>query len=299
MHVVLLTYYSALIVAASVVGGMIPQWVRLTHRRTEMAVSLVAGTMLGVALLHMLPHALAGMAESGQAGPPVMAIVAAFRWVLGGFLVMFFIERFCCFHHHDVPEEGEEEGSEHASHCCSDHDHTHTDHTLALTWGGAAMGLTLHSLLAGVALAASVRHAPEGAALAGIGTLLAIVLHKPFDAMTIAMLMRRGGWSRGAQSAVNALFALAVPAGMLIFYAGVAPLEAAGAAWPVSAAVAFSAGVFLCVSMSDLLPELHFHHHDRLKLSAALIAGLVLADVACRLETHTHAPPAAAESELD
>ena len=41
-------------------------------------------------------------------------------------------------------------------------------------------------------------------------------------------------------------------------------------------ALAFSAGTFLCIALSDLLPELQFHSHDRLKLSLALLAGFGL-----------------------
>lgn len=54
---VVLTYYCLLILVASIAGGMIPVWFRLTHRVMECAVSFVAGVMLGVGLLHMLPHA--------------------------------------------------------------------------------------------------------------------------------------------------------------------------------------------------------------------------------------------------
>ncbi|MCA9183974.1 MAG: hypothetical protein KDA99_00090 [Planctomycetales bacterium] len=39
----------------------------------------------------------------------------------------------------------------------------------------------------------------------------------------------------------------------------------------------FSAGVFLCISLSDLLPEVQFHQHDRFWLSAALLVGVALA----------------------
>ena len=42
-------------------------------------------------------------------------------------------------------------------------------------------------------------------------------------------------------------------------------------------ALAFCAGSFLCIASSDLLPELQFHSHDRLKLSAALLPGLTVA----------------------
>jgi zinc and cadmium transporter len=297
---VLLTYYSVGIVLMSVFGGLIPHMVRLTHRRTELAVSFVAGTMLGVAMLQLLPHALAGVPSSDPSDPigvPGARYAPTLYWVTAGFLAMFFIERFFCFHHHEVgPEADADEHGDACDHGPHHHDHASSDHTAGLTWSGAAMGLTLHSMLGGVALAASVLHAPPGTWLAGFGAFLATALHKPLDAMTIAVLMERGGWSALARCVVNGLFALAVPLGMVVFYAGMAPLGDERADGALALAMAFSAGVFLCVSLSDLLPELHFHHHDRLKLSAALLAGLAVADIAGRFEAHTHGPPPAPPS---
>ena len=39
----------------------------------------------------------------------------------------------------------------------------------------------------------------------------------------------------------------------------------------------FAAGAFLCISLSDLLPEIHFHSHDRVKLTVSLLVGIALA----------------------
>ncbi|TWT33528.1 zinc transporter ZupT [Posidoniimonas corsicana] len=283
--IVLLAYYCVAILLASVLGGMLPGWLRLTHRWMECAVSLVAGVMLGVALLHLLPHALDTAAATGS-GPN--RFLGPLQWALVGWLAMFFVERFFCFHHHDLPDDDHDH--DHAGPiACEEHGHAHSDHSHDLSWGGAIFGLTLHSVLAGVALAASVFHNQTGGAWAGLGVFVAIVLHKPFDSMTIAMLMARGGRSATAQAAANAAFALAVPLGAVLFYLGaVNGHEAANAA--AGSALAFSAGMFLCISMSDLLPELQFHHHDRFKLSAALLLGLAVAWVACRFEQHTHGP---------
>src|SRR5689334_25335187 len=114
MPTVLLAYYCALILVASIIGGMIPVWFQLTHRWMQIAVSFVAGVMLGIGVLHMLPHALldaTAAAESSTelaaaSGTSVYAATAvAVRWItvslLAGMLVMFFIERFFSFHHHD------------------------------------------------------------------------------------------------------------------------------------------------------------------------------------------------------
>lgn len=295
-----LTYYSLAIIAASIVGGMIPSWIHLTHRRMQVAVSFVAAMMFGVGLLHMLPHALAeaqAVAAAATPGPAASesAISTVMLWTLAGWLVMFFIERFFCFHHHDVDDDSAGKIHDHDEQC--DHDHRlHHD----VVWGGAALGLALHSVIEGVALATSVLHSHGAMPLAGFGAFLVILLHKPFDSMTIAMLMARGGRSTRWRHVVNGLFAAAIPLGAAISWnllGGAAVSESgASAATPwLAYSLAFSAGTFLCISLSDLLPELQFHQHDRVKLSVALLLGLALSIGVGRLErlSHRHlvAPP--------
>src|SRR5215470_6302932 len=176
MPTVLLAYYCALILVASIFGGMIPVWFQLTHRWMQFAVSFVAGVMLGIGVLHMLPHALldataaaevsmssSAAASSGISSTSTYAATAiAVRWItiwlLAGMLAMFFIERFFSFHHHDVPEDDEQKHHDHDhdhSHDQHDHPHPHEPQASDLSWSGAALGLFLHSLLNGVALAAA------------------------------------------------------------------------------------------------------------------------------------------------
>jgi zinc and cadmium transporter len=288
--IVPLTYYCLIILGASILGGMLPHWFRLTHRGMQVAVSFVAAMMLGVGMLHMLPHAMAearvvnGSAQGGE--------FAVMLWALGGWLTMFFIERFFCFHHHDIESDAAGHVHEHEDACDHGHHHRHD-----ITWSGAAFGLTVHSIIEGVALAASVYHRHDNLPLAGLGTFLVIVLHKPFDSMTIGMLMARGGWSPQARHAVNAIFAFAIPVGIGLFYAG---LRSDAPTGPLLAySLAFSAGTFLCISLSDLLPELQFHDHDRVKLSIALVVGLALALGVGKLESlvHRHATATSAPSQ--
>jgi zinc and cadmium transporter len=241
-------------------------------------------------------------------------------WMLGGFLVMFFLQRFSHFHHHDVPDEDPEGcvGTPQDSHCGCGHDHhhggvseghgpVHHDHTLAgksarqLSWGGAALGLTLHTLIDGMALAASVEAAAshgDTGLLLGFSTFLVIFLHKPFDAMVISTLMTAGGWSRASRHVVNGLFALAIPVGVLLFHAGAAQYVEDSHVF-LGSALAFAGGTFLCIATSDLLPELQFHSHDRGKLSIALLLGLLLAAVVGKFESsgHDHHEPAVPAAE--
>ena len=75
---VLLAAYCLLILVASLGGGMLPIWLRLTHTRMQIATSAVAGLMLGVGLLHMFAHA----AES------LGSVNTAVGWMLAGFLAL-------------------------------------------------------------------------------------------------------------------------------------------------------------------------------------------------------------------
>jgi zinc and cadmium transporter len=303
--------YCIAIVAASLLGGWIPLHVRLTHKRLQLANSLIGGFMLGIALLHMLPHAMIS-------NNPFQQLML---WMVAGVLTMFLLERFFHFHQHDLPSHppsAHDDGHDHPH----DHGHTHVhgpgcehdpdpvpvdqcdedtteaphyDHKPKLSWSGAAIGLILHSLIAGIALGASMS-AEQDVALPGLALFLVIVFHKPFDSMTLLALVASTGWSRKTGHLINALFALAVPLGAAIFMFGFAD-EHDAHSMVVGNALAFTAGVFLCIALSDVLPELHFHQHDKIKLTAALIAGLAIAWGIAHFEMkhhdHGHGAPAA------
>ncbi len=350
----LLVVYSLAILVVSLAGGVAPLVLRLTHRRLELAVSFVAGVMLGVAMLHMLPHAIVEAQHAGSLqGVMIMTLV--------GLVVMFLVERFLSFHHHDPPGGGpvrsvhshtehshsrdpraerqesiadsrpdraagggaletdvrqrHPDDAEHVEIGASEDD-SRSSHDLRpsphvsdaplpspplpspaeqtpshpdVTWGGAAVGLSIHSVISGVALAASVEAQAHlsAEAWAGWTTFLVIFLHKPFDSLTLGALMARGGWPILWRHVVNGLFALLIPLGVALFILGVRP-ESLESSPAVAYALAFSAGTFLCIALSDLLPELQFHAHDRGKLSIALLLGLAVALAASQFEGHEH-----------
>lgn len=267
--------------AVSVAGGAVPLCSRLSHRWMQVLLSLVAGVMAGVAVLDIFPHAvevLSGAEAScghdhahdhahdhghahGQA--TTAGLQAGLWWALGGFMAMYLLERFVCFHHHDVQGQA----------CCE-----HAGHGHRFAWTGALTGLSVHALLAGAGLAAAVA-VETASAWPGLGMLLAIAVHKPFDGLAIVVLMERDGRSARARWGMNAIYALVTPAGIVLgWFIG----AAIGAGWsgPV---LALTAGILLCIALSDVLPELQFHAHDRLILSLALMAGLGIAAAAAAL----------------
>ncbi|MEH6584068.1 MAG: ZIP family metal transporter [Halioglobus sp.] len=261
----LLIGYCLAIALFSLIGGLLPNWVRMTHTRTQLVMSFVSGLMLGVAFYHLLPHSIALVGGPGAADVSVW-------WLMVGLIAMLLLLRMFHFHQHDFSHEEDEH-----------HDHHHhgqgepTAHPLS--WLGIALGLALHTIIDGVALGAVIQGeaaSGEMAGLLGVGVFLAILMHKPLDAMSITTVMEAGGWSRTARATTNAIFAFMCPVGALLFFFGVGYLDDARD-YVVGVALAFSAGAFICIALSDLLPEVHFHSHDKTKLTVAFMLGIVLA----------------------
>ena len=256
----LLIIYGSAIAVVSLLGGFLPNWVRMTHTRTQMIMSFVSGFMLAVAFFHLLPHSLVLVGGVGAADE-----VAA--WLMLGLVGMLLMLRLFHFHQHDFSD------AEHSHH---DHHHEATAHSLS--WIGIALGLGLHTLIDGVALGAALYGAntPGVTGLLGFGVFLAMRLHKPLDAMSVTSIMEAGGWGKSARTAMNVVFALLCPLGAALFYFGIGATSA-DQQHIVGLALAFAAGAFVCIALSDLLPEVHFHSHDRGKLTAAFLAGIALA----------------------
>lgn len=310
----LLVVYCVFVVAASLLGGWLPKMLRLTHTRLELMMSLVGGLMLGVALLHLIPHSV--------------EMTGSLDWTMGavviGLLFMFGLIRVFHVHQHGTLEDDLGSAEHDHSHC--DHEHHHHDEGPALvglqnpyassavpaaakpghhghhhahgpgvaySWVGLAIGLALHTLIDGMALGASVAseallHDTGVLGMMGVGTFLAVALHKPLDAMSITTVMHAGKWSDTAIAWINFAFALMCPLGAALFYFGAGSLGAQQAL-VVGTALAFAGGVFLCISLADILPEVSFHSHDRVKLTTALLVGVLLAYGIGYLEpAHSH-----------
>src|SRR5580692_5759675 len=177
-----LLLYSAAILAFSLVGGSVPFLGKVSHSRLQMYLSLSAGVMLGASFFHVMPDAmkLAG---------------ANFGWWMAlGVVGLFCIERFVAPHSHEASSKLQQE-HEHEPGC--EHDH---EHRAAPAVGGwmAVLGLTIHTFMNGVGLAGAVKadfdeSSPSQWVMPGLALFLAIVLHKPADALAISTVLSRKG----------------------------------------------------------------------------------------------------------
>ncbi len=271
-----LSVYTAAILLGALAGGALPLFASV--RRSDLLLSFSAGVMLGAAFFHMLPEAVEG---GGAAVVP---------FVLAGFLLLYLLERFVLVHvcaepgpnerlstagaplpHHEL-----EPAEEHARHALADghahaHPHGHVEgtgcdvHTLGLA---AWLGMSAHTVVDGFALgAASVQ--PE----LGVLVFLAILAHKVPNAFSLSTILISEGYSRARAVWMNAAFALMVPVGAGLY---VLLRELVHAQRFTSLALAVSAGTFLHLSLSDILPDLHRRGTSKWRLSASMVAGVAV-----------------------
>jgi zinc and cadmium transporter len=304
--------YSSLIPIASLLGGHLPFRGRVTHSKLQFYLSLSAGVMLGASFFHVMPEAMQ------YAG-------AKFGWWMSlGVVGLFCIERFIAPHSHEIDGGGHHhhEKHEHVHRHEGDDEHKHLlaeketvplriegesplphllsephDHRAAApTVAGwmAVVGLTIHTFMNGVGLAGAVQAGSElgekttvlGWALPGLAMFLAIVLHKPADALAISTVLTRKGVSRQVIGMVQIGFALMVPVGVMAFQFTRGAIAHDMQNQLTGAALAFSAGTFLFIALSDLLPEVQFHRHDRFALFLALTSGVAVMGGIALLEGH-------------
>jgi zinc and cadmium transporter len=235
-----------------------------------------------------------------------------------GVVGMFCIERFIAPHSHEVDGGGHHPNGHDCGH---HHEHPHEPAVVALPvremhraaapavagWM-AVLGLTIHTFMNGVGLAGAVEAGvAERASLApasvvavtfpGWALFLAIVLHKPADALAISTVLSRKGVSRQKLLVVQACFACMVPIGAAAFLLARQVLQDNLASQLTGAALAFSAGTFLFIALSDLLPEVQFHQHDRIPLFLALILGVGFMGLVAYLEPHGETKPEPGHSQ--
>ena len=261
----LLAAYGVAIAAASLAGGWLSSVLGDSHTRTQMAMSLVAGLILGVGLYHMLPHGVARLQGPG-------AVATAAWWAVLGVVLMVLLLRAAYFHQHDFSSEA------------------HAAHAHSSSWLGMVGGLGVHSVVEGVALGTSVlavERLAGGLSFASAGAFLAILLHKPLEALSVVSVMRGAGAGVRLRLAANAAFALLCPISALLTFWGAGLLGEYQDA-VIGRALALSAGAFLCISLSDLLPETQFHRHDRAKLAVSFLAGIGVAYALHLLEAGAH-----------
>ena len=127
----------------------------------------------------------------------------------------------------------------------------------------------------GSALSVVLVGSAQGVSMSSVGVFLAMLLHKPLDALSIGTVMAARGWSLTSRWIAGTIFALLSPLTAAVFDFGASTLVPFYGLLP--AGLVFAADAFVCIVLGDLLPEVQFHSHDRLRLTLLFLVGVTIA----------------------
>ena len=218
----------------SLIGGIL---LLRAKKRRETAILLTlpygAGALLAAAFFDLLPEAF----EKGE--PQTLLL-----WTLFGFTLFFVLERTASwFHHHHEHDKGHQNAQQRSL---------------------IIIGDIMHNAIDGLAIAAAFLVSIP----TGIITALAVSAHEiPKELGTFALLLSRG-WKGRKVIIANLATALAtLVTALLVYYLGT------DAHLPVGPLLALTAGFFIYVAASDIIPEIHEQPRRTGTIQAAMLVG--------------------------
>lgn len=247
----------------SLLGGSL---IFTTKKRRQQAILLAmplgAGALLAAAFFDLLPEAF----ELGEAKDLLL-------WTLGGFLLFFILERSASWfhHHHDHDVESKNAGQRHL----------------------IVFGDLMHNAIDGIAIGAAFLVSP----VTGLITTLAVSAHEiPKELGTFAILLSRG-WKDKTVILANIATAVATLIAAIAVY-----LLGSGEHLPVGPLLAITAGFFIYIAASDIIPDIHEQPRRQGTIQAAmLIVGIVIVGSLVTLlhsaGAHDHAGPVEAHHQ--
>jgi len=214
-------------------------------RSLSALVSFATGVLLGVAFIHLLPHAL-----DHESGPSSNAVMMT---VLVGIFVFFILEKGLIWrhaHHHGHDEVNDARGA-------------HSAGALIV------VGDTFHNFLDGVLLTAAFVTDIH----VGIATGIALIAHEiPQELGDFAILIN-SGMSRFRAFMLNGVTSLAMVIGALLAWWEIQFVQAG-----LPYILAFTAASFIYIAVADLIPALHrgFRLKDTIAQLTLISAGILL-----------------------
>jgi len=181
-------------------------------------VSLAVGALLGDAFLHLIPEAFEIISN------PIHVSVA----IIAGILIFFVLEKFLHWHHHQTGADDK--------HCIHP-----AGHMIVISDG-------VHNFIDGLIIGSSYLISIE----VGIATTIAIILHEiPQEIGDFGVLVHSG------YSVKKALWLNFLSALFAILGTAIALFVGTKSGFLTSWLIPISAGGFIYIAMSDLIPEMH------------------------------------------
>ena len=248
-NILLFTFLGSI---GALVGGLILlSKEKFALKISHFLASFAAGVLLGAAFFDLLPEAAHEGEELG---------INVFSWALIGIVVFFLIERSIhWFHHHEEFHEHKKESKS----------------TIPLI----IIGDTVHNFVDGIVIAATFMIS----APLGIVTALSVAAHEiPQEIGDFGLLLHKG-LSRKKIILVNVLSASVAILGALLTYSLGNVLEPY-----LPILLALTAGFFIYIASSDLIPEIHYEKRKGFALieSILLLVGVLVVWISVSLLGH-------------
>ena len=234
--------FAVVILVITLVAAQIPFIINRSADKLHFLIAFSTGVMLGVLFIMLPPEAIERTLDAGY------TLNVAWYMIFVGFLLLLFIDFFMKKYLHG----GHEGGDEHAH---------------SVTSWSAFAGLAIHSFFDGLALAAAFIAGED----VGIMVLIALCLHKSVVVFSLSSTMLM---SESRDSAWKFLIAFSVisPVATIISYLTLNTGDMAFA----GPALCFSVGIFMFVTLCDMLPEAFHHKEKDPKQLLSLTVGIVL-----------------------
>ncbi len=263
MTTILMTFLAVFIVSAVSLIGIFALALNQGFLKRILAtlVGLAAGALIGDAVIHLIPEALEGLANTNTFAVAVLA----------GIIVFFALEGYLRWHHAHHGFEDEHAGHE----IFETGAHDPTAHIAPLV----IVADSLHNLIDGAIIAASFLVSVE----LGIATTIAVFLHEIPQEIADFGLLVHAGLTRTKALLFNFASGLSALVGAAIVLFISSAVENS-----VPFLVAFSAGSFLYIAIADVVPELHKAQETSRKLMhfSGLILGILAMFALTFFEAH-------------
>ena len=255
---------SAGIFIVGMIGGYIPLYREWSLDKLSLMVAFGGGTLFAAALFLMLPEGW----EHIEEGMPWTDVEAGFVVAVAitvGFLLMYLLENLA------LPHLGHDH-EEHLGHSEAAHAAESPSERAVHQVGGlsAFVALSMHTLIDGIALGTAVTGGND-IAFGGL-VFVAIIFHKIPAAFSLTSALKADHYPNRTALAYLAIFNAMVPVGAVLAFVVLFGLPV----WLLGAMLCFSAGTFIHVATSDLLPVIHRQHSGKPLLSAVVILGVLL-----------------------
>ncbi len=223
----------------SLLGGLVLLLKKDWNRSFSLILtSFAAGVLLATAFLDLFPESLEYLAQTGNGD--------VFWPAFSGIITFFLLERtLIWFHHH------------------------HASHGVKPTIWMITLGDGVHNFIDGVAIAATFMLNPA----IGLTTAIAVAAHEiPQEIADFSVLLSHG-LSRTRAIVFNIASAMTAIVGAVSMYYFSDSLESS-----LGQIIAFTAGMFVYIALSDLIPELHHTQNkkDTLPQILAFVMGIVV-----------------------